>query len=247
MDKERIIQGASVSSEGFDERAVFQKEEELEQENIENNDDNNAIEVQDQKQQDQKLESTQEQAGQEEQEESSDGKNDVLSNMKFQYCISEPISNITEEQLSEIYEEHLLWLEALLNPNKKVFRGRANLSGANLAGFKLDGLNFSGGSFVGTSFVGASLVGTNFTGADLSGADFSDAKFSNTKFKRAILNGAIFTNEEKEGIDISFASTVGTEWSKKEEDSEDNKDNSTDVGIDNSDTEIIDDSNNIEE
>ena len=135
-------------------------------------------------------------------------------------------AQITEEKFTQLYDEHLKWLEALLNPNKKVFRGRMNLSGADLSGRNLDGLNLSGGSSV-----GASLVGTNFTGADLSGADLSDVRFSNTKFKRAVLNRAVFTNDNKEGIDITLASTIGTVWNKKEEGLEDNNDSDTDVDI----------------
>ena len=145
----------------------------------------------------------------------------------FEFKISEPVTEINQEKLASIYDEHLVWLEALLNPNRKVFSGRANLSGADLAGFNLDGMNFSGASFKETSFRGASLIGTNFTGADMSGADFSGAKCSKTKFKRSILNRACFVGVDLSSCDLSYASQLGTQFEEKESVSTDTEEDTT--------------------
>ena len=142
----------------------------------------------------------------------------------FEFKISEPVTEVSQETLETIYEGHLKWVEALLNPNRKVFEGRANLSGADLSGFNLDGMNFSGASFKETNLRGASLIGTNFTGADLTGADLTGAMCSKTKFRRAILSKACLIGVDLESSDLTGAVQLGTVFKEKENKEESSKD-----------------------
>ncbi len=149
----------------------------------------------------------------------------------FEFKISEPVTEVSQERLEVIYEGHLKWVEALLNPNRKVFEGRANLSGADLSGFNLDGMNFSGASFKETNLRGASLIGTNFTGADLTGADLTGAVCSKTKFRRTILNRACFIGVDLESSDLTGAVQLGTVFKEKEKEEKEVK--TAETSIDN--------------
>ena len=87
---------------------------------------------------------------------------------------------MTPEEIKEVLQQHVLWLEDNSKGKRADLRG-VNLNSANLYGANLSGANLSGANLSGTNLSGANLNGADLSGADLSGADLSGAKFDRTK------------------------------------------------------------------
>ena len=111
---------------------------------------------------------------------------------------------ISNEQLKEILDKHLLWLKS------EKYGVRANLSGsylsrANLIGANLSGADIRGANLRGANLSGADLSGADLSGADLSGADLIGAYLSGSHLSRANLIGAYLSGADLIGANLSRA------------------------------------------
>ena len=92
--------------------------------------------------------------------------------------------------LTEILEQHALWLRTAGSEGVRANLRGANLSGADLRGANLSGANLSGANLRGANLSGADLRGANLSGADLRGANLSGADLSGANLRGANLSGA---------------------------------------------------------
>ena len=82
--------------------------------------------------------------------------------------------SMTKEELKNVLELHLLWIQGIKKGERADLRD-ADLCGANLRGADLRGADLRGADLCGANLRGADLRGADLRGADLYGADLRDA------------------------------------------------------------------------
>lgn len=113
---------------------------------------------------------------------------------------------ISLQQLRQVTQEHLTWLNSGGRDGR-----RANLSHANLTGMNLQGLFLPE-----ANLRSAVLTGANLQGANFQGADFSEAMIEHTNLRQARLEGANFSRcvarsayfDKAQMIDCNFSAAV---------------------------------------
>lgn len=81
----------------------------------------------------------------------------------------------------------------------------AFLEGALFRFCNLEGVNFYGASLTAVNFRGSMLRNANFRAADCRGANFTGCDLRDTDFRNARLDGAIFTDTQREGMRLDNA------------------------------------------
>jgi uncharacterized protein YjbI with pentapeptide repeats len=109
------------------------------------------------------------------------------------------------EDLESVLELHKSWIESVLDPQRPVQGGRANLKGVNLDGFNLEGCDLRGASMQRASLKGTNLKGANLTGCDLTQADLEEADLTKAKLRRAVLQNANLIGARLDDTDFMFA------------------------------------------
>ncbi|EBS7913292.1 pentapeptide repeat-containing protein [Salmonella enterica] len=87
--------------------------------------------------------------------------------------------------LSNILEEHKVWITSMRESGSS-----ANLRDADLRGANLRGADLRGANLCGANLCGANLCGANLCGANLCGADLFDADLRGANLRGADLRGA---------------------------------------------------------
>ena len=94
------------------------------------------------------------------------------------------------QELTELIRQHEVWINSVLDPDKKISGGRANLQGADLSGYDLNGVNLSCATLTDSKMVGTLLRGANLSRARLENADLQGADLTGARLKKANLQGA---------------------------------------------------------
>lgn len=113
----------------------------------------------------------------------------------------------TQEDLEAVLAHHQKWLESVLQPEKEIQGGRAQLADQDLSAFQLSGLNLRGAQLSGTKFHQMELFAVDFSTACLKGAEFSHCDLTGSLFKRADLSGAKFIHCQLANTDFRRAKT----------------------------------------
>ncbi|EDG6757545.1 pentapeptide repeat-containing protein [Salmonella enterica subsp. enterica serovar Newport] len=106
--------------------------------------------------------------------------------------------------LSNILEEHKVWITSMRESGSS-----ANLCGADLRGANLCGANLCGANLCGANLRGADLRGANLCGADLRDADLCDADLRGANLCGANLRGANLCGANLCGADLRGANLCG--------------------------------------
>ena len=121
-----------------------------------------------------------------------------------------------QEDLIPILLAHSQWLESVLNPQKTIEGGRANLKGADLSGFDLKGLDLRGANLQEANFSNAELQGANLSTANLKEASFHAANLAKAVFKRANLEGATFDSCDLNQTDFRRSNLKNVTWDESD-------------------------------
>ncbi|EGB9003820.1 pentapeptide repeat-containing protein [Salmonella enterica] len=102
--------------------------------------------------------------------------------------------------LSNILEEHKVWITSMRESGSS-----ADLRGANLFDANLCGANLFDANLCGANLFGADLCGANLFGADLRGANLFDANLFDADLRGADLRGANLFDADLRGADLRGA------------------------------------------
>jgi len=113
------------------------------------------------------------------------------------------MKTITETELKNILDQHLLWIETNRAQGKRADLSYADLTGAYLYGANLERANLSGANLYRANLQGAYLGGANLQGANLVDANLERANLKVANLKDANLVDANL-KDAKDLPDISW-------------------------------------------
>ncbi|EGP4053823.1 pentapeptide repeat-containing protein [Salmonella enterica] len=107
--------------------------------------------------------------------------------------------------LSNILEEHKVWITSMRESGSSADLRGANLFDANLCGANLFDANLCGANLFGADLRGANLFDANLCGANLRGADLRGANLFDADLRGADLRGANLFDADLRGADLRGA------------------------------------------
>ncbi|ECL5947989.1 pentapeptide repeat-containing protein [Salmonella enterica] len=107
--------------------------------------------------------------------------------------------------LSNILEEHKVWITSMRESGSSADLRGANLFDANLCGANLFDANLCGANLFGADLRGANLFDANLFDADLRGADLRGADLFDADLRGADLRGANLFDADLRGADLRGA------------------------------------------
>ncbi|ECE5246496.1 pentapeptide repeat-containing protein [Salmonella enterica] len=107
--------------------------------------------------------------------------------------------------LSNILEEHKVWITSMRESGSSADLRGANLFDANLCGANLFDANLCGANLFGADLRGANLFDANLFDADLRGADLRGANLFDADLRGADLRGANLFDADLRGADLRGA------------------------------------------
>jgi hypothetical protein len=110
-----------------------------------------------------------------------------------------------QEDLVEVLAQHKLWQESVLDPNKEIIGGRADLSDQDISRYDLSYLDLRGVNLQNATLEETNLENSNLATAKLKGIKCYRTSFKNSSLRRADLTGASFISCNIEGADFSYA------------------------------------------
>lgn len=143
---------------------------------------------------------------------------------------SEPINSFHEvkipkkvniqnkDDLLHVLAQHSLWQESVLDPNKQIVGGRADLSGQDLSNYDLSGLDLRGANLEGALFKETNLDKTKLATANLKSCKFLNSSLIGASLRRAKLSYASFISCKIEKADFSFADISHCKWDDTDKD-----------------------------
>ncbi|EHZ0110676.1 pentapeptide repeat-containing protein [Salmonella enterica] len=113
--------------------------------------------------------------------------------------------------LSNILEEHKVWITSMRESGSSADLRDANLFDANLCGANLFDANLCGANLFGADLRGANLFDANLFDADLRGADLRGANLFDADLCGADLRGADLCGADLRGADLFDADLCGAD------------------------------------
>ncbi|EFQ5211359.1 pentapeptide repeat-containing protein [Salmonella enterica] len=113
--------------------------------------------------------------------------------------------------LSNILEEHKVWITSMRESGSSADLRGANLFDANLCGANLFDANLCGANLFGADLRGANLFDANLFDADLRGADLRGANLFDADLRGADLRGANLFDADLCGADLRGADLCGAD------------------------------------
>lgn len=110
---------------------------------------------------------------------------------------------ISNEEISQIIEEHRKWMNAEKGGQ------RINYRGIDLSGVDLHGLNLVGAVLPDTNFSNANLEGTNLYASNLSGSNFTKANLSNINLSNSNLTDTNMTEANLFKANLEYSDMTG--------------------------------------
>ena len=137
---------------------------------------------------------------------------DTPQNSFKEVVIPEKTQIQCKEDLLQVLAQHSLWQESVLNPNKEIVGGRADLTGQTLSGYDLSGLDLRGANLQQAHIENTNLSGARLATSNLKGCTFSDVNLKDAILRRANLTSSTFRNCRIDGADFSHATIKHVEW-----------------------------------
>ena len=117
-----------------------------------------------------------------------------------------------KEDLLAVLAQHKMWQESVLDPNKEIIGGRADLSGQVLCGYDLSGVDLRGVNLQNARIEDTVFDHASLATANLCGAKIYECSFKKANLKRSNLKSASFVSCDIEGADFSHAQLSHASW-----------------------------------